>query len=460
MMKTLRILIAFLLVPVAASAQWTFQHVFPDTSGGVTTPINNSAHGIAIDTDGKVWVGPYYGSTIDGNTRNIVRIFNPDGTQASFSPIWSVSVGDTTLRFGPITGLSSDEDGNVFVSTDGYRIANATNDGGIWNTAVGGQDRAFVHMFRANGSHVKTFDVTVVRLAATPTAKARSHTPNRVGLTNTGHMLVSYVFGASPIGIYEIETGEFVGNVTTEKRGFSRSFEVSSDGNVAYSPNSGNGGMIDEWVSDSGVFGEYELRTDRSLGLGMQSGSVLRYPGDEILVATAAGIGNDPDAAAPWNSTRTYFLSVGSGLAVDSLRWEYGSATTFAIPRSMAVAPDGKTMYIGTFSTAVPAVQKWTRSTASSLDGDTRVSEFALSQNYPNPFNPSTRISFTIPQAGDVTLKVYDMLGREVATLVNGTMAAGTHYATFDASGMSSGIYLYELRSGNTRITNKMTLMK
>ncbi len=455
MTKSLRILFALLLMPMAASAQWTFQSVFPDTAGGVASPINNSAHGIAVDAEGKVWVGAYYSSIIEGNNRNIVRVFNADGTQASFSPIWSVTLGDTTHKFGPITGMSNDTQGNVYVSVDGYRVANATNDGGVWRT-----DRAFVHKFAPDGTHMKTYDVSVVRVAATASAPPRMHTPNRAGVTESGHVVVSYVFGASPIGIYDGASGEFVANVTADKRGFSRSFEISADGNVAYSPNSGNGGMIDEWVSDAGVFGEYVLNTDRSMGLGMQAGAVLRYPGAEILVASAAGIGNNPDALAPWNSTRTYFLSVNSGLPVDSLRWEYGSATAFAIPRSMAVSPDGLTMYIGTFSTAVPAVQKWTRATASSVESNSRVEGFELKQNYPNPFNPTTAISFTLPTAGEATLKVYDMLGREVASLVNGMVSAGTHTVNFDASNLSSGIYLYELRSGTTRITNKMTLMK
>ncbi len=85
---------------------------------------------------------------------------------------------------------------------------------------------------------------------------------------------------------------------------------------------------------------------------------------------------------------------------------------------------------------------------------------FQLEQNYPNPFNPSTVISYSIAKAGIVTLKVYNMLGQEVATLVNGYQAANSYDVNFNASGLSSGIYLYELRTGSNVITKKMVLMK
>jgi hypothetical protein len=86
--------------------------------------------------------------------------------------------------------------------------------------------------------------------------------------------------------------------------------------------------------------------------------------------------------------------------------------------------------------------------------------EFQLGQNYPNPFNPSTDISYTIAKAGNVTLKVYNMLGQCVTTLVNGHQAANTYTVKFNASGLSSGVYLYELRAGSSVITKKMVLMK
>jgi hypothetical protein len=86
--------------------------------------------------------------------------------------------------------------------------------------------------------------------------------------------------------------------------------------------------------------------------------------------------------------------------------------------------------------------------------------EFELSQNYPNPFNPTTQISYSVPQKSDVTLKVFNLLGMEVATLFSGVQDAGKHVAAFDATGVSSGVYFYRLQAGSVSITKKMLFMK
>jgi len=85
---------------------------------------------------------------------------------------------------------------------------------------------------------------------------------------------------------------------------------------------------------------------------------------------------------------------------------------------------------------------------------------FYLSQNYPNPFNPSTKIDYSVPQASKVTLKVYDILGREVASLVDEYKEIGTYTATFDASNLPGGIYFYSISAGDFIQTKKMSLVK
>ncbi|MCL6099579.1 MAG: T9SS type A sorting domain-containing protein [Bacteroidetes bacterium] len=86
--------------------------------------------------------------------------------------------------------------------------------------------------------------------------------------------------------------------------------------------------------------------------------------------------------------------------------------------------------------------------------------EFKLYQNYPNPFNPTTKISYSLPEANFVTLKIYDMLGREVSTLVNEMKPSGTFEAEFDASKLSSGTYVYKLTAGSYQSVKKMILTK
>lgn len=87
-------------------------------------------------------------------------------------------------------------------------------------------------------------------------------------------------------------------------------------------------------------------------------------------------------------------------------------------------------------------------------------SAYELDQNYPNPFNPSTVIRYSIPEAGFVTLRVFNLLGEEVAILVNNEQPVGVYEATFDASSLSSGIYFYSLETNNFSTTKKMLLMK
>lgn len=100
-------------------------------------------------------------------------------------------------------------------------------------------------------------------------------------------------------------------------------------------------------------------------------------------------------------------------------------------------------------------------------DQETRVADkpvtpsgLALEQNYPNPFNPSTVISFTLPNASDVRLTVYDLAGRTAAMVLNARLEAGSHQATFDASQLAGGVYFYTLEADGHRLTQKMTLLK
>ncbi len=85
---------------------------------------------------------------------------------------------------------------------------------------------------------------------------------------------------------------------------------------------------------------------------------------------------------------------------------------------------------------------------------------FQLLQNYPNPFNPTTNIEYRIANAGDVSLKVYDILGREVITLVNKVEQPGSYSVTFDARDLPSGVYFYRLETGTYHKSRKLLLLK
>jgi hypothetical protein len=85
---------------------------------------------------------------------------------------------------------------------------------------------------------------------------------------------------------------------------------------------------------------------------------------------------------------------------------------------------------------------------------------FVLKQNYPNPFNPSTTIKYELPEAADVKLKVFDLLGREVSVLVNEIRSRGVHEVKFDGSSLASGVYVYKLRAGDFIQSRTMLLLR
>ncbi len=85
---------------------------------------------------------------------------------------------------------------------------------------------------------------------------------------------------------------------------------------------------------------------------------------------------------------------------------------------------------------------------------------YSLAQNYPNPFNPATKITYTLPKSGNVELRVYDLIGREVAVLVNELKQPGIHTVDFNASRLASGIYFYRIKSGDFSDVKKMILVK
>lgn len=136
------------------------------------------------------------------------------------------------------------------------------------------------------------------------------------------------------------------------------------------------------------------------------------------------------------------------GLPVGDLNW---------FPASKATFNANKATYYSALLTALSSGH--TVLAVRELGGGVPA-QFELSQNYPNPFNPTTVINFTLPKAGNVTLKVYNALGQEVATLVDGFRTAQKYEVTFDASRLASGLYVYTLQSDNFTQSKKMMLIK
>jgi hypothetical protein len=138
-------------------------------------------------------------------------------------------------------------------------------------------------------------------------------------------------------------------------------------------------------------------------------------------------------------------FGIGNATVIDSviIRWTNGLVQRFAniAPNQIIDAVEGQTIGVQNSGEIVP-------------------SKYSLSQNYPNPFNPITNVKFSIVNSGTVKIIVYDIMGKEVQSLVNEKLSVGTYEIAFDGSNLNSGIYFYTLTAGDYTETKKMVLVK
>jgi hypothetical protein len=424
---------------------WNYDMLFPSD----TTAQFSSTHGIAVDGNGKVWVQPF-GATEDitladgtQTTTRALYVFNEDGTQVDFSPITIFSYGDGEVdTVGHYwngsawegmsgRGLQSDDDGNIIVSTGGiiYRISKEGQ----------GLNKFF---YRGSDGNLDS-----------PTAAA---------VDGEGNVYVAPVVGGAnnliklPKDFNPSTTPEVI---LAETPGFSRTFEISPDGNTIYWGGFTNTGVYVYTRADE--FSSFDPASFTEL-TGLKSESMEFQPVTGYIWMSA---GSSNDAPSNGYAPNTWYGFDPSDLnnPLESLAWnEAAKGVADGRPRAIAFSADGGTAYVGNFNESAPSAQKFSGKTATSVDDAVSQlpTNFKLEQNYPNPFNPTTAINFTLPAAGNTVLEVFDIQGRLVSTLVNREMFAGQHSVNFDASNLSSGVYIYRLRAGDFSLTRKMTLIK
>jgi len=179
-------------------------------------------------------------------------------------------------------------------------------------------------------------------------------------------------------------------------------------------------------------------------------------PSDVYAYISASGLNNILTLANFKNTEKNVSINIGDLPLGTKYLTNLVDGTVIDIqPLSGAVALDfnafeAKVFYLGEEPVSVDSEE----------NQDLIIDEYQLSQNYPNPFNPSTQITYQIPEAGLVTIKVFDILGREVTTLVNREMAVGKYDVYFNASNLSSGIYFYTMKTGKFINTKKLVLLK
>lgn len=433
-MKKLLTMLSFLILFSAAafSQGWIYEGAFPDTNlkGG------SGGHGVAVDPDGKIWI-QLYGATDSlfipdsGKYKRVrvIHVYNPDGTPTSFSPIKSVTInGVLEPLYNANTGLHIAHDGHILASSFDvlYKINYQTGEGIAKVQPISGQ-----------------------ALTLCP-------------VTDDGRVFTANVFPNNKIKEFAADF-TFLGNAVDTTVGYSRSFEVSPDGNTIYWA-----GYTNHCVLVYNRASEFDPFTVvDTIFKGFDSESFAWSPNKQLLWASS-GSYNDlpnryPGEVTYWDVATWYARDMNTGQIVDSIKWQFNvPANPNERPRGIAFSPDYRYAYVTCFGASnYPAVQKFRNPNVSVDDnGLTMIDGYKLSQNYPNPFNPTTTINFELPKNGYTTLKVYDMLGNEVASLIDKEMTAGQHSVKFNAQNLASGTYLYQLNVNGVRISNKMILMK
>jgi hypothetical protein len=204
------------------------------------------------------------------------------------------------------------------------------------------------------------------------------------------------------------------------------------------------------------------------------SGAVCRSTGGGGLATQVEAVNEAGDGCTSFSDSFTYDGTPTGSLGYAGTWWSYCDGLGAIATGSWSGTFDPSGLVVPTFEGAVkpwmggaaiaaakaPAANALAAKALEGVNALDVPTEFGLDQNYPNPFNPSTMIRFAMPQASQVTLRVYNLLGQQVAELVNGRMDVGRHQVAFDASGLSAGVYLYVLEAGDFTATKRLTLLK
>jgi hypothetical protein len=266
--------------------------------------------------------------------------------------------------------------------------------------------------------------------------------------SSDGYVFVGPVLNGYPILIYGTDF-TLIGNAVDTTKQIARVLAVSSDGKDIYH-GSTTGSCVVVYHTDLVPLGPW-APTD----------SIKPIMAEAITWrAGKLWMGNrDSNAIFPkkwswveWDPNTKQFTG-------QIIQWDTTGMNKLGLPRGIAFTPKGDTGYVCGFDGGW--VQMFAYEAVSvEREHNIVASEFNLSQNYPNPFNPTTEIKFTLANNGLTTVKVYDLMGREVATLVNEFLTKGSYKTTFDAKNLASGTYIYRLTSGNMSLAKKMVVLK
>ncbi|MCK4295788.1 MAG: T9SS type A sorting domain-containing protein, partial [Candidatus Marinimicrobia bacterium] len=417
---------------------------------------SSDPHGVVIDAEGKIWIAMHsgYGPDQAGSTefwgRNMadpdsvfmdtchykpLYCFNSDGTPASFSPITMFTFPDgskdtlysESYANGSGKGISLDMDGNVLYTA--YSTVYLIN----YQTGAG-----------------------IARFIPSSLGSMTEAVQDPVN----GFIYVGYVVPSNrPIYMLDGDL-DLIGNAVDTTKQITRSLAVKTAGGVTtlYNGTTWSGNGIMTWesadpefeafvpVDTLGNLAEYTVGDTTYLDVKMWSSSLDWTPDGNLLVGALRQSWAGPLGSQWW--------------IFDPVNDEYLEHFGVPVDDENANAPDGfylaggvngprggfftdaNTVY--TIDFYLRTLDKWTWTAA--IDNDVVIlDKFALKQNYPNPFNPTTVIPFILEKSSIVRLTIYDMLGREIETLLDNKMNPGNYKINFDATGLASGTYVYRL---------------
>ncbi|HVO74281.1 MAG TPA: T9SS type A sorting domain-containing protein [Ignavibacteriaceae bacterium] len=458
----------FEFTAVRYNSNGTLDNTFGTNGIAVTQPgsADDLAQSVAVQSDGKIVVAGY--SSNNGGFDNFTLIrykqngFPDDG------------FGINGIVITPI-GTSGSEANSVAIQNDGKIIAGGFSDNGVVEVFTltrynsdGTLDDQFGPGGIASTRILSSFFSYVNSILIQGDGKIIAAGFSRIG-NDDEFAVVRY----NPTGTLDTAFGE--GGIVTTALGIEdriNSISLQSDGKIVAGGISLNGGKyklaLARYNTDGALdstFGTNGIVNTQVGSLSTSASSVLIRSDGKII---AAGLLNnnqtsfDP-ALLRYNADGTLDNTFGTNGVLISHIGNSNSAAS-----SLAIQNDGK-MIVGGYSetpdrnSSVFTLIRYSGDPATGITNQekTKIPElYMLSQNYPNPFNPSTTIRYALPKESFVTLKIYDILGREVETLVNKENPAGTYEVRWNAGGFSTGVYFYQVKAGSFVETRKMILIK
>jgi len=444
---------------------------------GEGTWYQNSQHGIVVDPAGKIWVSFYngYGPNHEGNVEFMkgadtchykpLWVFNADGTvDTILTVLTGTGLLDTlyaeSVNTGSGRGMELDHDGNVVFSS--------------WNTLfkINHQTRELLDRWiqpDGGGCTGPAIDLVNKKIYVTHTVPggdpmyeidATDYSVYQAAF-NVNHIMRDAIARDVSGGV-EVFTGSTWNGFGVPKYykadGPGQSFApIDTLGNFWYDKSTNEISFVEDTTNVNQVYDK------------MTASSVDWAPDGNIIVGEYFGAGAGDINSQWWvldpddkTHMEAFGLVVNDSCAGNSKASELNDGGVRS-PRGASFA-DATTMYTADFD--LWTINKWTYATPTWSTDLTSVEElptaekFALSQNYPNPFNPTTTIDFTLNEAANVKLQVYNLRGQLIETLVDGYKNASTYNVVFDGANYASGTYIYRLSIGNASEVKKMVLLK